>query len=131
MKEQWKKVRYWFLMSLLTTVLIFMPMMIFFTVYCVMNFICSLVTAIIVYFDNSAKPYVWFSGTAVFITILLTVYMAGDIAAAEPGSWTAAGEFMAIILLMPIPLITGLRTYRKGKREEAEMLQNGGDSYGE
>lgn len=131
MKEQWKKVRYWFLMSLLTTVLIFVPMMIFFTVYCVMNFLCYLVSAIVVSFDHSAKPYVWYSGTAVFITILLTVYMAGDIAAAETGSWTVAGELMAIIFFMPIPLIMGLRAYRKGKKEEAETLLNGGDNYGE
>jgi len=131
MKEQWKKVRYWFLMSLLTTVLIFVPMMIFFTVYCVMNFLCYLVSAIVVSFDRSAKPYVWYSGTAVFITILLTVYMAGDIAAAETGSWTVVGELMAIIFFMPIPLIMGLRAYRKGKKEEAETLLNGGDNYGE
>ena len=43
----------------------------------------------------------------------------------------AAAEIIAVIFLMPIPLITGLRVYKKGKKEEAEMLQNGGDYYGE
>jgi hypothetical protein len=57
--------------------------------------------------------------------------MAGDIAAAETGSWTVVGELMAIIFFMPIPLIMGLRAYRKGKKEEAETLLNGGDNYGE
>ena len=131
MKEQWKKVRYWFLMSLLTTVLIFMPMMIFFTVYCITKFLCHLVAAIVVSFDCFARPYVWYSGTAVFITLLLTAYLARDIANEEYGSIMAAAEIIAVIFLMPIPLITGLRVYRKGKKEEAEMLQNGGDYYGE
>ena len=131
MKEQWQKVRYWFFMSLLTTMLIFMPLMMFVTVYCVINFLCSLVTAIVMSFDCFARPYVWYSGTAVFITFLMTAYLARDIANEEYGSIMAAAEIIAVIFFMPIPLITGLRVYRKGKKEEAEMLQNGGDYYGE
>ena len=131
MKEQWKRVGHWFWLSLLTIMLVFMPMMIFFTVYCVINFLCSLVTAIVVSFDCFARPYVWYSGTAVFITLLLTTYLARDIANEEYGSIMAAAEIIAVIFLMPIPLIMAFREYRKGKKEEAEMLQNGENYYGE
>ena len=103
----------------------------FVTVYCVINFLCHLVAAIAVTFNSKARPYVWYSGTAVFITFLLTAYLARDIANEEYGSIMAAAEIIAVIFLMPIPLITGLREYRKGKKEEAEMHENGGDNYGE
>jgi hypothetical protein len=106
-----------------------MPLMMFVTVYCVINFLCSLVTAIVVSFDCFARPYVWYSGTAVFITFLLTAYLARDIANEEYGSIMAAAEIFAVIFFMPIPLITAFREYRRGKKEE--ILQNGGDYYGE
>ncbi|MDD7515500.1 hypothetical protein [Ruminococcus flavefaciens] len=130
MKEQWKKTGFWFLMSVLTVMFIFIiPPIIFVTVICFTNFLCYLVSAIVVSINHNARPYLCYTFTAVFISLLLSVYLARDIASEGINDILAAGDMMIIIFFVPILLFMAFHKYKSGKKEE--MIQNGGDNYGE
>lgn len=102
MKEQWKKTGFWFLMSVLTVMFIFIiPPIIFVTVICFTNFLCYLVSAIVVSINHNARPYLCYTFTAVFISLLLSVYLARDIASEGINDILAAGDMMIIIFLCP------------------------------
>lgn len=127
MKEQWKKTGFWFLILLLSICFMYMPCVVFISFYSAVNFFSHFCAAVVKTFDRKARPYRYYCGTLVLITLYIAVYFMKELSKAEPRSWNAVGDVMMILLFVPVLLLTARDKYIKGKKEYlAEMLQDGG-----
>lgn len=96
------------------------PCVLLMAFYSAAIFLSSFCAAIVTTFDRKARPYRYYCGTLVLITIYISVYFMEALSKAEPRSWDAVADVMMVLLFVPVLLLTAKDKYKKGKKEYLE-----------